>query len=158
MGEHTFDATVVLERVRELPGGLELIDLARGRTDVALVGGAVRDLMLGRDPRELDVVVGGGESSATPALLFAQELAARLDSLAETNAHERFGTALVAWDGARVDVASARRSATPRRERCRRSNRRRSTRTCCDETSPSTRLPLRLTRRAPKRCARRPAR
>lgn len=107
MGEHTFDATVVLERLRELPGGRELIDLARGRTNIALVGGAVRDLMLGRAPRELDVVV-EGESSPGPALSFARSLAARLPALAEIDEHERFGTALVAWDGARVDVAGAR--------------------------------------------------
>ena len=108
MGEHTFEATVALERLREQPGGRELINLARGRTDIELVGGAVRDLMLGRTPRELDVVV-EGELSPGPALVFARELAARLDASAEIDEHERFGTALVAWDGARVDVASARR-------------------------------------------------
>jgi len=114
MDEHTFEATIVLERLRKLPGGRELLDLARGRTDVALVGGAVRDLMLGRTPRELDVVV-EGEPSAGPALLLARELAAHLEGTAEIDEHERFGTALVAWDGARVDVAGARqeRYATP---------------------------------------------
>ncbi len=109
MDEHTFDATVVLERLRELPGGRELLDLARGRADVALVGGAVRDLMLGRTPRELDVVVETEGSDLSPALSFARELGARIDALAVTNEHERFGTALVSWDGARVDVAGARR-------------------------------------------------
>jgi tRNA nucleotidyltransferase (CCA-adding enzyme) len=107
MGEHTFDATVVRERLRELPGGRELLDLARGRSDVVLVGGAVRDLMLGRTPRELDVVV-EGEPTAGPALLLARGLAARLEGPAEIDEHERFGTALIAWDGARVDVAGAR--------------------------------------------------
>jgi tRNA nucleotidyltransferase (CCA-adding enzyme) len=107
MDEHTFEATVVLARLRELPGGRELLDLARGRSDIALVGGAVRDLMLGRTPRELDVVV-EGELSAGPALLLARELAARLEVPAEIDEHERFGTALIAWDGARVDVAGAR--------------------------------------------------
>lgn len=109
MGEHSFDANLLRERVRDLPGGRELLELARGRADVALVGGAVRDLMLDRIPRELDVVVGGATSSPSPALLFADELAARLRGVTETSEHERFGTALVAWDGARVDVASARR-------------------------------------------------
>lgn len=108
MGEHTFDATVVLERLRELPGGRELIDLARGRPDIALVGGAVRDLMLGRMPRELDIMV-EGESPPSPALLFARDLAARLDARGEIDAHERFGTALLVTDNVRVDVASARR-------------------------------------------------
>jgi tRNA nucleotidyltransferase (CCA-adding enzyme) len=93
--------------MRELPGGRELVDLARGRTDIALVGGAVRDLMLGRTPRELDVVV-EGSSSPSPALLLARELAARLPCPVEIEEHERFGTALLAWEGARVDVAGAR--------------------------------------------------
>src|ERR1700722_4833840 len=39
------------------PGGRQLTLLAGERADVALVGGAVRDLLLGRSPRELDVVV-----------------------------------------------------------------------------------------------------
>jgi tRNA nucleotidyltransferase (CCA-adding enzyme) len=108
MGEHSFDARTVPARVRALPGGCQLLDLARGRADVALVGGAVRDLLLDRTPRELDVVV-AGEPSTGPALLFARELAASLEVRAEIREHERFGTALVVWDGARVDVASARR-------------------------------------------------
>jgi tRNA nucleotidyltransferase (CCA-adding enzyme) len=108
MGEHTLDATVVLERLRELPGGRELLDLARGRTDVALVGGAVRDLMLGRDPRELDVVVGGRESFPGAASIFARELASRLNAASHTIEHERFGTALVVWAGGRIDVATRR--------------------------------------------------
>jgi tRNA nucleotidyltransferase (CCA-adding enzyme) len=108
MGEHTFEPAAVLARVRELPGGRELIDLARTHTGVALVGGAVRDLALGRTPRELDVVVDAPPSPHSPALRIARELAARLDR-AGTTEHGRFGTALVTWDGARVDVAGARR-------------------------------------------------
>ena len=65
-----------------------------------LVGGAVRDLLLGRSPRELDVVV-EGESSA---------LASALGTPVE---HPRFGTAIVELDGARIDVASARREHYP---------------------------------------------
>lgn len=107
--EQSFDATTVRARVRELPGGRELTDLARGRADVALVGGAVRDLTLGRTPRELDVVVDGDDPAFRPAFLLARELAARLDAPAGANEHERFGTALVVCDGARVDIASARR-------------------------------------------------
>jgi tRNA nucleotidyltransferase (CCA-adding enzyme) len=109
MSKHTFEAATVLERVRELPGGRELLDLARARADAALVGGAVRDLMLGRTPRELDVVVGGAASPSSPALRFARELTARVETVTGTTEHGRFGTALVAWDGARVDIASARR-------------------------------------------------
>jgi tRNA nucleotidyltransferase (CCA-adding enzyme) len=108
MGEHRFDATAVPERLRELPGGPELLDLARGRADVALVGGAVRDLMLARAPRELDIVIGGDDPSFEPAFLFARELAERLGVRARVDQHERFGTALVTRDGAQVDVAGAR--------------------------------------------------
>jgi tRNA nucleotidyltransferase (CCA-adding enzyme) len=115
MGEHTFDATVVLEGLRELPGGRELLELADGRGDVELVGGAVRDLMLGRTPRELDVVV--GDDAAT----FAGELARRLNALAGQSAserfqssfHERFRTALVWWEGSRIDVATRRSERYP---------------------------------------------
>ena len=114
-GENTFDATVVLEGLRELPGGRELLELARGRTDVELVGGAVRDLLLGGTPRELDVVV------ADDAAAFAGELAGRLSALAgqstgelfQSSSHERFRTALVWWEGSRIDVATRRSERYP---------------------------------------------
>src|SRR5215218_5404719 len=63
---------------------------------VYLVGGAVRDLLLGRGRADLDLVVVGD----------AAELAARLG--AEPVAHERFGTAKVELEGHEVDVATAR--------------------------------------------------
>ncbi len=90
----------VLERLREQPGGPELLELARGRADMELVGGAVRDLLLGRDPRELDVVVAGD----APTL--ARTLGERLQ--AEVTVHERFGTAFVAHGAARLDFATRR--------------------------------------------------
>jgi tRNA nucleotidyltransferase (CCA-adding enzyme) len=106
---------IVLERLRGLPGGAALLDMAAERADVELIGGAVRDLLLGREPRELDVVVGGeAVSFAQDAGLFADELGARLNALsgggcaAGTSEHERFGTALVAWEGGRIDVATRR--------------------------------------------------
>jgi tRNA nucleotidyltransferase (CCA-adding enzyme) len=87
----------LLERVGRLPCGRRLLDAADGVDGVHLVGGAVRDLLLGRDPRELDVVVEGDSA----------ELAQRLGTV--TTAHERFGTATVlAADGCRYDVATAR--------------------------------------------------
>lgn len=95
----------MLERLRELPGGPELLALARGRADVELVGGAVRDLLLGRAPRELDVVVG----AEAPAL--AQALAARLG--VEATVHERFGTALVEHGVVRLDFATRRAERYP---------------------------------------------
>jgi len=104
----------VLEQLRQLPGGEALLDVASERDDVALVGGAVRDLLLGWTPRELDVVVGGDERTFRhDAPLFASDLAARLGVLSGANEHERFGTALVAWDDGRIDVATRRAEAYP---------------------------------------------
>ncbi|MGO8906246.1 MAG: hypothetical protein ACLQMH_11555 [Solirubrobacteraceae bacterium] len=100
----------VLGRVRELPGGAELLELAAGRDDVELVGGAVRDLLLGRTPRELDVVV----SDDAPALAGALALSLGLPrepppgGRSGTIVHERFGTALLWWPQGRVDVACRR--------------------------------------------------
>ena len=112
--DERFDGHAALARVHALPGGRELIDLARGRSNVAMVGGAVRDLLLDRTPRELDVVVGDEDSSFDDAAsLFAGGLASRLNTLAGTNEHERFGTALVVWDGGRIDVATRRAESYP---------------------------------------------
>ncbi|MGH2899772.1 MAG: hypothetical protein ACRDMZ_13950, partial [Solirubrobacteraceae bacterium] len=72
------------ERLAELPCGRALLEAAAGAAGVHLVGGAVRDLLLGREPRELDVVVEGDVAA----------LAARLGG-AEHVAHARFGTATV---------------------------------------------------------------
>ncbi|HEX5712609.1 MAG TPA: hypothetical protein VFX85_04770 [Solirubrobacterales bacterium] len=63
---------------------------------VYVVGGAVRDLLLGRGRADLDLVVVGD----------AAALAARLGA-APVN-HERFGTAKVEIEGSAVDFASAR--------------------------------------------------
>ncbi|MHB2000742.1 MAG: tRNA nucleotidyltransferase/poly(A) polymerase family protein [Solirubrobacteraceae bacterium] len=91
---------ILIDRLASLAGGKELLELAAGRRDVELVGGAVRDLLLEREPRELDVVVGGA------ALELATALARRLGG--EARAHERFGTALVLAPGVRIDVATRR--------------------------------------------------
>ena len=87
------------------PGGPQLLALAQARDDVALVGGAVRDLMLGRRPRELDVVL------ADDGEAFARELASILGASVTT--HGRFGTATVQWEGGRVDVAQRRGETYP---------------------------------------------
>jgi tRNA nucleotidyltransferase (CCA-adding enzyme) len=108
------DGIELLESLRRLPGGGDLLELAAEREDVELVGGAVRDLLLERTPRELDVVVGGEEETfAHAAALFARDLAARLGVLSGANEHERFGTALVAWDGGRIDIATRRTESYP---------------------------------------------
>jgi tRNA nucleotidyltransferase (CCA-adding enzyme) len=99
----------VLERLPTLPGGPELLAQARRREDVALVGGAVRDLLLGHWPRELDVTV------AADAEGFARDLAASVSPSERAyghavtpTLHERFGTASVAWGYGRIDIAARR--------------------------------------------------
>jgi tRNA nucleotidyltransferase (CCA-adding enzyme) len=94
------DGAVVLERLRAVAGGPQLLALAATRTDAELVGGAVRDLLLGGRPRELDVVV------ARDAAGFARELAAALH--ATVTEHTRFGTAVVEGVEARADIATRR--------------------------------------------------
>jgi tRNA nucleotidyltransferase (CCA-adding enzyme) len=102
----------LLERLRALPGGPELLELAG--PGAFLVGGAVRDLLLGRRPRELDVVVEGGSAPfGHAAALLAGRLASRFGVLAGANEHERFGTVIVEWEGGRIDIASARRERYP---------------------------------------------
>ncbi len=96
------DGDAVIAAVRDLAGGPELLEVAGRREDVELVGGAVRDLMLGREPRELDVVV------ARDAGALAGQIASRLHASATFSEHERFGTALVRWQGGRIDVATRR--------------------------------------------------
>ena len=95
---------MVLERLRELPGGPQVLELAAGRDDVELVGGAVRDLLLGATPREIDLVLDGSPPSfPDAAVLFARDLAPRLaredGAQPQVSVHERFGTAAVRWSG-----------------------------------------------------------
>lgn len=94
------DGEALIERLRELPGGGELIALAERHEGVELIGGAVRDLLLGREPRELDAVV------AADVEAVAGDLAARLGGA--VTLHRRFGTALVRAPGCEVDLAMAR--------------------------------------------------
>jgi len=75
----------------------ELDAVAAAATEpVYVVGGAVRDLLLGRERGDLDLVVLGD----------AFALAARLG--ADPVEHERFGTAKVVLDGHELDLAGAR--------------------------------------------------
>jgi tRNA nucleotidyltransferase (CCA-adding enzyme) len=76
-------------------------DVAGGKP-VYLVGGAVRDLLLGRGRTDIDLVV-EGEAGA---------LATRLGG--EMVEHERFATAKVRLDGHEVDIATARAESYPR--------------------------------------------
>lgn len=74
----------------------------RRGVSVYLVGGPVRDLILGSPGADLDITVAG---NAAP---YAEALAASLG--ARVTIHPRFGTAtLILQDGLRLDVATARR-------------------------------------------------
>jgi tRNA nucleotidyltransferase (CCA-adding enzyme) len=72
-----------------------------GEPSVYVVGGAVRDLLLGREPRELDFVVEGD------AVAVARRAAERLGG--RVTVHDRFGTATVTSPAATFDLAAARR-------------------------------------------------
>lgn len=77
----------------------ELEDVTGGAGPVYLVGGAVRDLLLGRGRADIDLVVVGDPL----------ELAATLGGAAvATTMFPEFGTAKVSFDGHEVDVAGAR--------------------------------------------------
>ena len=68
---------------------------------IYLVGGTVRDLLLGEESFDVDIAVEGD------AIAFAYELAKELDGRATPN--RRFGTAVVSYaDGERVDVVTTR--------------------------------------------------
>ncbi len=85
-------------RIAALPGAERVrAAAAAAGLDAYLVGGSVRDALLGRERADLDVVVAGGDHLA---------LAAALEG--EVRVHDRFGTATISLPGADVDVAMAR--------------------------------------------------
>ncbi|MEJ2684659.1 MAG: CBS domain-containing protein [Candidatus Sulfobium sp.] len=65
-----------------------------------LVGGSVRDLLLGQENLDIDIVVEGD------AIRFARELGGQLQ--AKVRSHHRFGTAHLSTEGLELDVATAR--------------------------------------------------
>jgi tRNA nucleotidyltransferase (CCA-adding enzyme) len=89
------------ERIRALPGADRLLPALDGLPPAWLVGGAVRDLMLGADSVDLDVSIEGDAREV------ARELAARLGG--DAVEHDRFGTATVRAGDFAVDLASTRR-------------------------------------------------
>jgi tRNA nucleotidyltransferase (CCA-adding enzyme) len=91
------DPAVLLDRFAALPAAPPLLSrLGTAASDVFLIGGPVRDLMLGREPRLLDLAV---ESEP-------EELVAVLGATARF--HDRFGTATFTLDGFDYDVARTR--------------------------------------------------
>jgi tRNA nucleotidyltransferase (CCA-adding enzyme) len=67
---------------------------------VYLVGGAVRDVLMGEPNFDVDIAVEGD------GIAFGHALAEALGG--RVRPHDRFGTAIVVYDGGRVDVATAR--------------------------------------------------
>jgi tRNA nucleotidyltransferase (CCA-adding enzyme) len=89
----------MLDRLRSLPAAAPLLARLGERSGVYLVGGAVRDLLMGGAPIDLDLVVEGDDTvAAVPALLGGH-----------VRAHDRFGTTTVTANGFSYDVARARR-------------------------------------------------
>jgi tRNA nucleotidyltransferase (CCA-adding enzyme) len=96
---------IVLERLAELPAGSRLLAALEGVEGLHLVGGAVRDLLLGTGPpRDLDLV------SEHDGAAVAEALAAALGG--RVVVHGRFGTASV--EAASINVATARAESYPR--------------------------------------------
>ena len=86
----------VLTAVRAVPGGPELLDALGTRDDVWIVGGAVRDALLDRTPKDIDLVIEGD----------AAGLARELGSIHAT--HDRVGTITVLVHNEPVNIATAR--------------------------------------------------
>jgi tRNA nucleotidyltransferase (CCA-adding enzyme) len=82
--------------VRALPASAPLLERLGDKPPVYLVGGAVRDLLLGRQPAELDLVVDGDPGVVADRLGGARRV------------HDRFNTSSVDLDGFRYDLARAR--------------------------------------------------
>jgi tRNA nucleotidyltransferase (CCA-adding enzyme) len=101
MKDHGIPKENLAEALRGAYPELEAVSAAA--TDpVYVVGGAVRDLLLGRGRSDLDLVVEGD------AAALARGLGG--DALAE---HERFATAKVRLGGHEIDIASARTETYP---------------------------------------------
>jgi tRNA nucleotidyltransferase (CCA-adding enzyme) len=93
------------ERIRALPGMDRLLPALEGLPPAYLVGGALRDLMLGIASPDLDIAV-EADAHAT-----ARALAERLDGFVQE--HDRFATAKVKAEGLTVDIAQTRTETYP---------------------------------------------
>jgi tRNA nucleotidyltransferase (CCA-adding enzyme) len=94
----------IVEELRAEPRFAHVLEAVTEADDPAepvyVVGGAVRDALLGHPSYDLDLVVEGDVSA------FAQRLAGRLGGRVQT--HEAFGTAEIFYEGGEIDVATAR--------------------------------------------------
>ncbi|MBV9422440.1 MAG: hypothetical protein JOZ98_06000, partial [Solirubrobacterales bacterium] len=94
------DERELFQRVGLLPAAgplLERLETVDAGGDAHLVGGAVRDLLLGGTPYDLDLVIEGDAGA------FAARLGGSLV------VHDRFGTSTVTLNGFDYDIARARR-------------------------------------------------
>jgi len=87
----------LLAKVRALPAAPVLLDHLTDAVPVYLVGGGVRDLLLGGRPLDLDLVVEGDPAPVAAALG------------GDVRTHDRFGTSTVVVDGFTYDLARSRR-------------------------------------------------
>ena len=90
----------IRERVRRMPGMERLLPALEGLPPAYLVGSAVRDLLRGEDPKDVDVAVEGDAGSA------ARAVAERLGS--DAREYERFGTATVETPASTYNFATTR--------------------------------------------------
>ncbi len=93
-------ASQLRERVRRLPGMERLLPALEGLPPAYLVGGAVRDLLRGAGPKDVDIAVEGDARSVGRAV------AERLGS--DAREYERFGTATVETPDATYNLATTR--------------------------------------------------
>ncbi len=101
-GRPTFSLADDLAKLERLTPVFEAVAALSGDFEgVYLVGGTVRDIILGERSFDVDIAVEGD------AIALAQALADALGG--RVRAHEKFGTAVVVYgDGERVDVVTAR--------------------------------------------------
>jgi len=98
-GESLAEELTALERLRMLFDAVA--SLGDGAGVVYLVGGTVRDILLGEESFDVDIAVEGD------AIEFARSLASALEG--RVTPHQKFGTAVVLYgDDERVDVVTTR--------------------------------------------------
>ena len=89
-------ASEVVDALRATSCGRSLLGVAQGKDGLWLVGGAVRDLLLGLTPLELDIAVEGAVAPIADALG------------GDVTLHDRFETATVISGACRFDLARTR--------------------------------------------------
>lgn len=104
-GVPTPSADDLLGRLAALPAARELLDALGDADGVYVVGGAVRDLLRGDPPVDLDLVADRDVGELIGELSGSGGAPARV--------HDRFGTATIVLDGGRFDLARARRERYP---------------------------------------------